>query len=207
MFEEVGAVLVESLDECIVLRTDTLIGIAHHFRRYECLTVGNALVVPDDLRLDDVVKREVDVPCLAALSFHLVSFHVPKRLGDALLATELRHSLIDCNPFHDGDNTAFLITTIHVQQHRECTSCYIRFYCKLNINELGHVSQPKPQAAKCYTVVKNHFPAGNDLKTVLLHNSALLCVTRFLLLSSFGFANAFPLSHAVPFFSRFIRLF
>jgi len=47
--------------------------------------------------------------------------------------------------------------------------------------------------------VKNHFPAGNDLKTVLLHNSAFLCVTRFLPLSPFGLANAFPLSHSMPF--------
>ncbi len=37
------------------------------------------------------------------------------------------------------------------------------------------------------------------MKTVLLHNSAFLCVTRFLPLSPFGFANAFPLSHSVPF--------
>jgi len=49
------------------------------------------------------------------------------------------------------------------------------------------------------TSVKNHFPTGNDLKTVLLHNSAFLCVTRFLPLSPFGFANAFPLSHSVSF--------
>jgi len=47
--------------------------------------------------------------------------------------------------------------------------------------------------------VKNHFPAGNDLKTVLLHNSAFLCVSRFLPMSPFGFVNAFPLSHSVPF--------
>jgi len=37
------------------------------------------------------------------------------------------------------------------------------------------------------------------LKTVLLHNSAFLCVTRFLPLSPVGFANAFPLSYSMPF--------
>lgn len=47
--------------------------------------------------------------------------------------------------------------------------------------------------------VKNHFSVGNDLKTVLLHKSAFLCVTRFLPLSSFGFVNTFVLSHLAPF--------
>lgn len=130
-FQKVGAVLVECLYQCLILATDTLIGIAYHFSRYKCLPVGNALVVFDDLRLD-IVKREVDVPCLAALPFRLVAFHVPKRLGNALLATELCHSPVDCNPSHNGDNTVFLLAAVHVEQHFECASCHTRFFdCKV----------------------------------------------------------------------------
>ena len=68
--------LVEGTEQCFILRTDALISIAYHFRRHESLTVGNALVVLDDLRLD-VVKGKVDVPSLLAFSFHLVGFGVP----------------------------------------------------------------------------------------------------------------------------------
>lgn len=41
------------------------------------------------------------------------------------------------------------------------------------------------------------------MKTVLLHNSAFLCVTRFLPLSPSGFVNAFLLSHSMPFLPFF----
>ena len=47
--------------------------------------------------------------------------------------------------------------------------------------------------------VKNHFPAGNDLETVLFQYSAFLCVTSFFRLALFGFINAFILSHSVHF--------
>ena len=90
----------------------------------------------DDLRLD-VVKGKVDVPRLVALAFCLVPFHVPNRIRNALLATELRHSPVDCNPSHDGDNTVFLLAAVHVEQHLECASCHTRFlFAKLLLNEL-----------------------------------------------------------------------
>jgi len=90
----------------------------------------------DDLRLD-VVKGKVDVSCLAALAFRLVSFHVPKRFRDVLLTTELRHSPVDCHSSHDGDNTVFLLAAVHVEQNLECASCHTRFlFAKLLLNEL-----------------------------------------------------------------------
>ena len=144
-FEEVGAILVKRPDKRLILAADSLIGVAHHFRRHERLTVGKFLVVLDDLRLD-VVKGEVDVPCPLALAFRPVPFHVPKRLRDALFATELRHSPVDCHPSHDGDNTVLLLAAVHVEQHFECASCHTRLFliAKLSINELDLVSQTQP---------------------------------------------------------------
>ena len=131
-FEEVGAILVKRPDTRLILATDSLIGVAHHFRRHECLTVGKFLVVLDDLRLD-VVKGKVDVPCPLALAFRPVPFHVPKCFRDALLATELRHSPVDCHPSHDGDNAVLLLAAVHVEQHFEYTSCHTRLFfdCKI----------------------------------------------------------------------------
>ncbi len=45
-----------------------------------------------------------------------------------LLVTELRHSHVDCHPSHDGNNTIFLLTAVHVGQHLECASCHTRFF-------------------------------------------------------------------------------
>ena len=42
-------------------------------------------------------------------------------LISGLLATELRHSTVDCHSSHDGDNTVFLLAAVHVEQHFECT--------------------------------------------------------------------------------------
>ena len=82
----------------------------------------------DDLRLD-VVKGKVDVSCLAALAFRLVSFHVPKRFRDTLLIAELRHNPVNRYPSYDADNIVFLLVAVHVEQHFECTSCHTRFFC------------------------------------------------------------------------------
>lgn len=123
-FQEVGAILVECLDKCLVFAANTLVGIAYHFSSYKRFTVGYLLVVLDDLHLD-VVQCKVDVPCLLALAFRLVPFHVPKRLGNALLATELRYSPVDCHSFYDGNNSVFLLVAVHVEQHLECTSAHV----------------------------------------------------------------------------------
>ena len=85
----------------------------------------------DDLRLD-VVQSVVDVPCFYALAFGSVALDVPKRFRDTLLATELRHSPVDCHSSHDGDNAVSLLAAVHVEQHFECTSCHTRFFvCKV----------------------------------------------------------------------------
>lgn len=90
----------------------------------------------DDLRLD-VVKGEVDVPCLLALAFGSVALDVPKCFRDTLLATELRHSPVDCHSSHDEDNSVSLRAAVHVEQHFERTSCHTRFsFAKLLLNEL-----------------------------------------------------------------------
>lgn len=41
--------------------------------------------------------------------------------------------------------------------------------------------------------------SGNDLKTVLLHRTAFLCVSRFLRLASFGTVNALMIAISVTF--------
>ena len=57
--------------------------------------------------------------------------------------------------------------------------------------------------------------SGNDLKTVLLHRTAFLCVSRFLRLASFGTVNALMIAISVTFqplfsvipkiFSKFVK--
>lgn len=44
-----------------------------------------------------------------------------------------------------------------------------------------------------------HPVSGNDLKTVLLHRTAFLCVSRFLRLASFGTVNALMITISVTF--------
>ena len=55
--------MVEGFEQRLIIAAYALIGVAHHFCRHKRLTVGYALVVLDDLRLD-VVKRKVRFPCL-----------------------------------------------------------------------------------------------------------------------------------------------
>jgi len=47
--------------------------------------------------------------------------------------------------------------------------------------------------------LKMHPVSGNDLKTVLLHRTAFLCVSRFLRLASFGTVNALMITISVTF--------
>ena len=133
---ESGVILVKCSEQCLVLIAYALIGIAHHFSRYVCLTVGYALIVLDDLRLD-VIQCEVDVPRFGTFAFGSVSFRIPKGFRNGLLATELRYSSVDCHSSHDGNNSVFLLAAVHIEQHFECTSCHTRFlFAKLYINEL-----------------------------------------------------------------------
>ena len=77
--QELGVLLVECAEYRFILAADALIGVAHHFRRDMRLTVGYALVVLDDLRLD-VVKSKVRLPRFHALAFGTVALCVPKYL-------------------------------------------------------------------------------------------------------------------------------
>ena len=55
-----------------------------------------------------------------------------------------------------------------------------------------------------------HPVSGNDLKTVLLHRTAFLCVSRFFRLASFGTVNALMIAISVifqPLFSVIPKIF
>ena len=79
----------------VVLAAQPLIGVAHHLRRDERLTVGKTLIVLDDLRLD-VVEREVGGDGFPALAFALLPFTSHNSFGDGALAAELSHRAVDC---------------------------------------------------------------------------------------------------------------
>lgn len=118
---EIAVVFVKGLNECLVLRSDALIGIAHHLSRYKRFAVGYALVMLDKLRLN-VVKREVDVAGFLALSFDLVGFGVPHVHRHGMPATEL------------------CLASVHEEQDFECCSympCFLpilKRYEKYDIN-------------------------------------------------------------------------
>ena len=113
-FGERLVLLVKSTQQCFVLRADALIGIAHHLSRDKRLTVGKPLVVLRYLRLD-VVKGVVYRHRLTAFAFRPVAFGIPKFLRDALLATELCDSPVDCNPSHDRDNSVLFLASVYIE--------------------------------------------------------------------------------------------
>ena len=117
--------LVESTEQCFILTSQSLIGIANHFCRY--ITVGYMLVMLDDLSLD-VVKRKIGFPRFHTLALCLVPFSIPKLFRDSPLAAELCYRSVDCNSPHDGDNSVLFLTAVHVEQHLECASCHTRFF-------------------------------------------------------------------------------
>ena len=131
-FGKVAVMLVKGTKQRFIFRTDTLIGITHHFRRYKRFTVGYALVMLDKLRLD-VVKRKVDVTGFLALAFHPVCLGVPHVHRHGMLATELCLAPVDCNPSHDGNNTVFLLASVHEEQDFEsCSHTPCFFGCKFS---------------------------------------------------------------------------
>ena len=86
---------VKGFEQRLLSAADALIGVAHHLRRDISLTVGYALAMPDDLRLD-VVKRKVRFLHFPALAIDADALCVPTLICDAPLATELRHRPVDC---------------------------------------------------------------------------------------------------------------
>jgi len=84
----------------------------------------------------------------ALLPFARLPFASQSVFGMVCLQLNWRHSPVDCNPSHDGDNTVFRLAAVNIEQHFECASCHTRFLiAKLNVNELYHESHPKPQVA------------------------------------------------------------
>ncbi len=59
---------------------------------------------------------------LLALSFSPIALCIPKFFGYGTLAAELGYRTVDCHSSHNGDNTVFLLTSVHVEQHLKCTS-------------------------------------------------------------------------------------
>ena len=128
----------------------------------------------------------------ALLSFTLFPFMPQKRFREALLATGLCHSPVDCHSSHDGDNAVFLLAAVHVKPHFKCTSCHTCFlFAKLLLEEFDIVSQSKPREKLSVPCVKNLFSAGNDLETVLLQYFASLCVISFFSLVLYGVHKRF----------------
>lgn len=103
----------------------------HHFGGHIRITVRNPLVVLGNLRLD-VVKCGVHRLCLLALAFCAVALGIPKRPLDGLLAAELCDSPVDCHSSHNGHNSIFLLTCVHVEHGLECLSHTRYFYLVQN---------------------------------------------------------------------------
>lgn len=77
----------------------------------------------DDLSLD-VIQSQIDASCLLALFFSSV-FRIPKNFGDGLFVTELDYRGVGCYSSHNGNNTVFLLVSVHVEQHLKCTSHHL----------------------------------------------------------------------------------
>ena len=154
--EQGGAVPVKGFEQGVILAAQPLIGVAHHFRGDERLTVGTPLVVPDDLRLD-VVKREIGCDGFLALAFRPVAPHIPQLPRDGALAAELCHRAVDCYTPHDGDDTVFLLAAVHIEQHLECASCHCLFFlvAKLNMKEPNPAMQNMEQQSNSNGCTEN----------------------------------------------------
>ena len=120
-FFEALVVFIKCSEQCFILRSYALLGIAYHFGCYKCLSVRHALIVLDDLSLD-VIQSQIDVSRFFALTICPITLGIPHCFCNVQFATELCQRTIDCNSPHNGDNTVFLLTAIHVEQHLKCTS-------------------------------------------------------------------------------------
>ena len=70
-------VIVECVEQCFILAAESLIGIANHLWRHECLTVCQVLVVLDDLCLD-IVKVSVQLQGVLASPLGTVALRIPQ---------------------------------------------------------------------------------------------------------------------------------
>ena len=74
-----------------------------------------------DLSLD-VVERKIHLLGFLALAYGSVALGIPDSLGNALLATELCDSSVDCHSSHDRDISVSLLASIYIEDCLECTS-------------------------------------------------------------------------------------
>ena len=111
-----------------------LIGVSHHFSGNERLTVGKSLVMLGDLSLD-VVERKIHLLGFFTLAYGSVALGIPDSLGNALLATELCDSSVDCHTSHDRDNSVSLLASIYIEDCLESASHNSYFFvrCKIKL--------------------------------------------------------------------------
>lgn len=126
--------LVKGSEQCLVFRAYALVGVSHHFSGNERLTVGKSLVMLGDLSLD-VVKRKVHLLGFLTLACGSVALGIPNSLGNALLATELCDSSVDCHSPHDRDNSVSLLASIYIEDCLESASHNSYFFvrCKIKL--------------------------------------------------------------------------
>ena len=125
---------VKGSEQCLVFRAYALVGVSHHFSGNERLTVGKSLVMLGDLSLD-VVKRKVHLLGFLTLACGSVALGIPNSLGNALLATELCDSSVDCHSPHDRDNSVSLLASIYIEDCLESASHNSYFFvrCKIKL--------------------------------------------------------------------------
>ena len=126
--------LVESSEQGLVFGAYALIGVSHHFSGNERLTVGKSLVMLGDLSLD-VVERKIHLLGFLTLAYGSVALGIPDSLGNALLATELCNSSVDCHTSHDRDNSVSLLASIYIEDCLESASHNSYFFvrCKIKL--------------------------------------------------------------------------
>ena len=96
--------------------------------------VGKSLVMLGDLSLD-VVERKIHLLGFLTLAYGSVALGIPDSLGNALLATELCDSSVDCHTSHDRDNSVSLLASIYIEDCLESASHNSYFFvrCKIKL--------------------------------------------------------------------------
>ena len=168
----VGDVLVESAQQRLVFASKALIRVTHHLSRHESLTIGQVLIVLDDLRLD-VIQFAVNLQSLFAAAFGTVTFHVPHIKWNRLLTTELALRAVNRYPAHHGHHTVLLLTLVHIEQNVKSTShvsySFFNFGCKTTFFLGIH------RHAKCSSLRnKNGLRFGNLTPSPILPNLLLV---------------------------------
>ena len=72
---------------------------------------------------------------LPSLTYGSVALGIPDSLGNALLATELCDSSVDCHTSHDRDNSVSLLASIYIEDCLESASHNSYFFvrCKIKL--------------------------------------------------------------------------